>query len=352
MNMEKFTYLARMLAQRTHGKIYEGYVVNYLWFKLADETIQPVTQQYVNRHADGSDTGLVNYARLSTRAEGEDHAFIDLYFPQFRIGVECDESQHFATESSQESDKRRTEDIKRAIPGYREYRVPVQIDDHGNRVTPEQIQARLDEIIAQIRQAKADMGDKFRPWRTDLQDWEIAQSEHRLRVADGLMFRNGGEIRELFGRGNGLGTKVNNFRTNFRLSDGRRVWCPTLSIVTVDGATNSTNIVSTNSKGVLNLITTDGQQILEATPKHKSGKTGTGNDYLTPDEYRRDRAEHPSPWTTCQRITFAKAKDALGNNGFQFVGVFESTDDFVQKEGIWYTVKQLVSIEVALDSQK
>ena len=76
--MDKFTYIVRTLS-RTRRKDYENYVVNAVCQRLSDPGIKPVTQQYVRR-IDGS------------------YYLIDLYFPQFSMGVECDEGYHESRE--------------------------------------------------------------------------------------------------------------------------------------------------------------------------------------------------------------------------------------------------------------
>ena len=72
--MDKLTYLAKTLS-RTNRKDYENFVINAIWNRLGRDDIQPVSQQYVRNHADA-------------------RRFIDLYFPQLNIGIECDEGHH------------------------------------------------------------------------------------------------------------------------------------------------------------------------------------------------------------------------------------------------------------------
>lgn len=67
-------YLVRTLS-RTTRKDYENYVINAIWNRLAMSDVKPVTQQIVY-HPDGH------------------HSFIDMYFPQLNIGIECDEGYH------------------------------------------------------------------------------------------------------------------------------------------------------------------------------------------------------------------------------------------------------------------
>ncbi|WP_406835471.1 AbaSI family restriction endonuclease [Lactococcus lactis] len=60
---------------RTRRKDYENYVLNAIWNRLGNLNIKPVSQQFI-------------------RNEGKNGYFIDLYFPQLNIGIECDEVHH------------------------------------------------------------------------------------------------------------------------------------------------------------------------------------------------------------------------------------------------------------------
>lgn len=122
-----FEYLVATLSQRTRGKKYENFVVNYIWNSLGDDTLKPVTQQYVNRRMERPGLGLVDIHREGVLEEDAHHALIDLYFPALRLGAECDERHHAG--SARGEDLQRTADIGRAIPGYEEIRVLVEFDD-------------------------------------------------------------------------------------------------------------------------------------------------------------------------------------------------------------------------------
>ena len=66
----KLVYLAKTLS-RTKRKDFENYVVNAIWNRINDPRLVPVTQQFI-KDQDGNH-------------------YNDLYFPQLKIGVECDE---------------------------------------------------------------------------------------------------------------------------------------------------------------------------------------------------------------------------------------------------------------------
>lgn len=74
MSKWKTDYLAKQLSHRTRNKDLENYVVNTIWNRIGDLNVRPVTQQLVR-----TDQG---------------NKFIDLYFPQVKIAIECDEPHH------------------------------------------------------------------------------------------------------------------------------------------------------------------------------------------------------------------------------------------------------------------
>ena len=100
--MNKFEYLVRNLSS-TKRKNYENYVINKVYFEINDLDIKPVSQQYVRRSENT-------------------YAMIDLYFPQFNIGVECDELHH---KKQFESDQLRFFDIANSIDSYEEIRIRI-----------------------------------------------------------------------------------------------------------------------------------------------------------------------------------------------------------------------------------
>ena len=73
-DMEKSNYLFWQFSHRTRNKDFENYVVNAIWNRVGDLEVLPVTQQFV---------------RTKTGPR-----FIDLYFPQVGVAIECDELHH------------------------------------------------------------------------------------------------------------------------------------------------------------------------------------------------------------------------------------------------------------------
>jgi len=372
---DNFEYLVTTLSRRTTGKKYENYVVNAIWNALDDEALRPVTQQYVNRRVQRDGLALVNLAPERTLAESKQRAYIDLYFPALRLGIECDEAHH-DVEDPEAADDARRHDIERAIPGFREERIRVQTDDTGKALSPAAVLERIDEVVAMIRERKNQVErGEFDwavagpvSWPLDVPDWQLALQAGSIRAADGFFFRSNGEVRELFGRGDGAGTRSDHFTTNIELTHSSDVvWCPTLAVHDAE-----TGFRTTNNAGWLNWITTDGDEVLigQAAPSEESAARRKAASLakakpLPPWEYRvhadvaaelaNSTDREPDAWTPdghrwdgARRITFVRTKDAIGRTGFQFVGVFSAPIGHREIDGVWFEMCRLVSDSVKL----
>lgn len=361
-----FEYLVATLSKRTRDKKYENFVINYIWNILGDPTLKPVTQQYVNRRVRNHGLGLVNFDLENAGEEDADHALIDLYFPSLRLGVECDEASHF---DRRDNDERRTADIERAIVGYEEHRVQVEKDENGNAVSPDAVLAQIDDVVARIRQRKAEVEAGkyewaqrgFSAWESDQVDWRLALREGVLRAGDGFMYSHNGEVRELFGRGNGVGTRRSSFSRNFNPQiPGYVVWIPSLAKRGKDGQYRSTN-----SGGYLNRVFVRDEVLIgQANPSEESARAREKArkdelrplpqwEYSVPNEERARRSNVPCPpadwdprssdFRTARRITFVSTRDAVGRLGIQFLGVFSPPLGHREVEGISYRVCRLES---------
>ena len=134
--MEKLEYLVRTLS-RTRRKDYENYVVNAVWNRLNDTDIQPVTQQLV-------------------AVSSNERRFIDLYFPQVNIGVECNEPFH---QETRQSDRERTVqifDVLRQVQpdsGYRQLDVDIVDAETGGYHTLEDVDEAIRRAVETIKEA-------------------------------------------------------------------------------------------------------------------------------------------------------------------------------------------------------
>lgn len=371
-----FEYLVSTLSKRTRGKKYENFVVNYIWNSLGDDTLKPVTQQYVNRRLQHQGSGLVDAQKESwSQAEGANFALVDLYFPALHLGIECDEGLH---SGRSKEDRVRLRDIQDVIPDYVELRIPVELDNGGTAVQPSAIIDDLDAAVRFIRERKSQVerGDfswgsrGAVAWRTSQPDWRLALEAGVIRAGDGYLFRHNGEIKELFGLGNGTGERRSSYRTNFDPRDGNHVvWCPSLVTTSRSGS-----IRSTNSRGHLNRIFVEESKILigEASPNARSfaaravakeaGQPLPDWDYKLSASELANRllaldASVPTvpgsgapDWRTARRITFVRTRDGVGREGFQFLGVFSPPSGRREADGVLYFTSRLESDQFELSS--
>lgn len=284
---DKFNYIVKTLA-RTKRKDYENYVINRIWNKIDDLDIKPVSQQYVKRK-NGS------------------YALIDLYFPQFNIGIECDEFHHIQEKNEKgfTPDELRTEDIISAIEDYEEIRVPIY-DEFGKYRDIEEVNQAIDEIAEIIKKRKSEMKN-FEAW-TNERDVLRAKKQGFITTSNRFFFRINGEIRDFFG----LGAK--NGRLSFYKIKGRDdyLWLPHLAIQDGD------KIFAATLAGHINLY--DGKDKILEYVKYDD----------TVDVNKIDR-ENKSV-EQFRRITFARSRDSLGFTGYRFIGVFQKTGEVEEKE--------------------
>lgn len=295
--MDKMFYLAKTLS-RTKRKDYENYIVNRVWNRLNDLEIKPVTQQYAKRK-DGK------------------YALIDLYFPQFKIGVECDEAYHL---NAEEQDILRTEDIISAISDYEERRIKIfekgqLIDGQLKFRDIRKINADIDEIVKEIKRLKQkqkESAEGFQKWQNK-SDLELAKKSGTIRTVDNFHFKHNGEVRTL------LGLKNKSQRCFYVINHETQdhLWLPILSIVNEEG-----EIISGTSYGHINLIEygPEGQiRILEYVNYNREKISETENK-------QNNNAEEDF-----NRIVFARSRDYLGATGYKFIGVFHKTGEVIKR---------------------
>jgi hypothetical protein len=255
----------------------ENYVINRLWHRLDDLDLKPVAQQYVDR-GDGT------------------HALLDLYFPQLNIGIECDEAQHLATE---DADLARTVAITNGITMDQKVgaiRAADILRVERVRATDDvrAIHTRIDEIVRLLRQRKA-LSTGFQPWDPTLTDTGRVLARGQIDAADNYFFPGTQDIRPLFGL-----SAVTVQRALYRVAPGvpTRLWCIRL----VDKAGSSTA-----SNGVENRTSADWTEIYEREVPARA--------VITAHAQRLDR------------IVFARSRNALGDSGYRFLGVFSVTGE-------------------------
>ncbi len=290
--MDKLEYLAKTLS-RTTRKDYENYLVNAVWNRLEDPGLRPVSQQWLARPDGGG-------------------YFIDLYFPQLNIGVECDEPYH---EGQREKDRERELDlidILNAIDdrqGYRALHVRVE----GYESTERQIDAAVDEIRAEAARRRS--ADEFEPWEPEKVAAGYYLGKDRIAVGDQVGFRT---IREacnaLFGTSYESDLRRCYFTPRGPMRDAYgkkyKVWFP--AKVTPQGRGNH---------GWVNKVSEDGSCIYER--REEGGTADDGRD-------------------THQRVTFIKARDPItGRAEYRFLGVFEPAGKTSLDDGEYRVFKRV-----------
>lgn len=241
------------LLTKLRNKKYEFYVVSRIIHLLNDTEIQFTTQQLV-RKKDGK------------------RYLIDLYFPQFKIAVEIDESHHL---SNEEADRAREREIISSadVKFFR-----IQCNHNSNiESVHESIDKLIDEEIRPLKNNK-----DFRPYsyqdEFSVKPWLKAG---KLRISDGAKFRTHADVLRLFGKNYKLHQAGSS-----PLNEKVQVWFPKLY----------------KNKDWINSISPEGK-IIE--------QTRVGND-MEIKEIKNS-------------IVFAHQADVLGNIYYSFKGIFRCT---------------------------
>ncbi|WEV65243.1 AbaSI family restriction endonuclease [Bifidobacterium sp. ESL0764] len=281
--MDKLDYLIRTLS-RTKRKDYENYVVNAVWNRLDMDDVKPVTQQVV----------LWN----------DDHrSFIDLFFPQIMIGVECDESYH-ELQRGHDIDRELTiVDVLRQI-GEGEYRA-IHIDVSKSY---EDVENEIDDCVKTIRREveNSKKQNDFKPWVGAQTYKRFYEDRDAITVSDDIGFPTIADAVNLI-----CGSDYKAFQSTWFIpkalrplyGDRYRVWFPKLAV------------------------------------NHKAVSKGWNNQLIDKshiEEYNENTNVIDDVKPNDMRITFAKSIDPITRvNEYRFVGVFrrvENSADGLRKQ--------------------
>ena len=289
--MDKLTYLAKMLS-RTNRKDYENFVINAIWNRLGRDDIQPVSQQYVRNHADA-------------------RRFIDLYFPQLNIGIECDEGH---PQKQAKADKEREAeliDVLSAVEAgsYTPYHVRICQEngspDYGLAM------GDIEKAVAALKEKVSELEGqgRLRAWNPELTAKELLRGKKEIAVTDSIAFRTITDASNLL-----FDTDYSFQQHAFFVPRGAfseqysgklMAWFPKIS---VDGS---------STRGWTNLLKEDGSELYE---RNIDG---------------RDLPEIES----VKRVIIPYVHDpVLRTSGYRFIGVFEMSgkDSFIErKEGTY-----------------
>ncbi|MGN1299336.1 MAG: AbaSI family restriction endonuclease [Candidatus Scatovivens sp.] len=267
---DKKDYLIKTLS-RTKRKDFENYVINRLYTRLNDLDIKPMTQKYVKRKIGG---------KLG-------YSLIDLYFPQFNIGIECDEPHHILQE---EQDKLRTEDIIAELGNYTEKRIKV----FNNSIID--INNDIDKVVNDIKvnKEKQIQNNTFKKWEL-LTPQEYFANKDKITIYDDIEFSTINETSNLIFGTNYKGQQKAWFPIKTIKDKNIMAWFPQLAI-------EKDNVMVASSNGWNNTINDNKDTIFE----YNEFSTNTSNDF--------DKRE---------RVTFMKMKDKITNkSSYKFLGVF------------------------------
>ena len=279
----KLDYITRLF-RKIRNKRFEAYVIQRIWDLLDDDSIRFVTQQYFRRNQNG------------------EYALTDLYLPQINMIIEIDESQHIANE---DLDNQRSEDIRRigAVEGVHIERIALCDKNTSKAFTMAEVHQRIDAVVRMIKEAVAQLGDKFQPWDDELWTPEYYKRKGCFRVSDDDYIKSIDDAAAVFD------TKAKHRgylrAAGFDVPNKEKVivWCP----------------AKDNKHWSNKLIEEDGQIFIYESNKISSKK----------------KAQHVKKHIAKEgretRITFFREKDDLGFNFYKFVGVFE-LDEFESKK--------------------
>lgn len=285
----KVIYLAKTLS-RTKRKDYENYVVNAIWNRVNDYRLVPVSQQYV-------------------KDPNGNYYFIDLYFPQLKIGIECDEGYHSSHEQKVLDAEREATiiDVMKQVDGCDYIALHVDVTKTFEEVE-EQINAHVDTIKKKISALNIQDGwtltGKEAPHRLTSEASDIAEyfkDREYITIEDDIIFPTNMEVyNNILGQSLTYwrfdsGEKFRDLSTKYGYEEGTFPWFPQLTIQ------------KPTSSGYFNILSKDGTEIYE---------------YIDdPKQNMQRKAE--GRYIGKKRVVFTKAKDPLtGIKGYRFVGFF------------------------------
>jgi hypothetical protein len=273
---------------KIRNKAWEYFVISRIIHKLEDSDIEFVTQQLVRR-SDGT------------------RALTDIFFPQFNLHLEIDESHHFELAKDDESfvlsqisaDHIREQDIVDQT-GHEIERIAVFDKMDGSEKSLSAISSETDRFVQRLRaerQAQEASGT-FVPWDFE-QRFDPARiiAKGEISVADNVLFRLQIDAMKCFGF-----TGAGWMKGAWRIPDGSGdwLWFPRLF-----------------EHGIWKNELCDGGRVINERAANEPKLNEKARASLR--KQRLDLAKDPDR----NIIVFSKAKDALGNRLLRYVGTFK-----------------------------
>ena len=272
----KRDYLVKTFS-RTKRKDYENYVVNRIWNLLDNNEIKPVTQQTI-------------------RCDDGKYAFIDLFFPQVYIGVECNEYHHENKEQKKIDEERESKIIKILAEDVKGKNFEMYNIDVNQSIEKIDIQVKKAVLLITNRfEDEKKKGSLAIKWNSLDEEIQEIIDNGKLSINDFIFFPTIGKAYECFGK---TGSKTQHAFINIKNDLDYSLWFPQLSIME-DGKPK------TGAGGWTNQLSSNGKTIVESRGK--------------PEEIKDNKKGR-------KLITFAKSRDVLGKNMYRFVGVFQMED--------------------------
>lgn len=267
----KLVYLIKTLS-RTKRKDYENYVINSIWNKINEPNLVPVTQQCIRKKNGG-------------------HFFIDLYFPQLNIGVECDEEYHNSLEN-------KLNDIEREITIFdilKQVEEKDYIARHIKITDFENVESQIAETVEFIKEKIKSIdisdgwGNKFIKPKDYFKEREI------IDITDDIGFEKNCDCCNTIFNKRYKGSVA---KGRQKISDNCYAWFPKLAI---DG--------KAVSSGWNNTISTDGKMIFE----------------FNEDKDKNSERINLGECLGEERVVFAQVVNPVTRNKeYRFVGVFKA----------------------------
>ena len=297
---EKTLHVIRSF-RHTHEKDFENYVVTGIWHRLRlanlEHDLKPITQQYVKRE--------------------NGYALLDLYFPDIKFAVECDEAYH---QGNYLNDQAREREVYKRFNEWlvdnRHFRSAVDDLDAISAVGVESnslelarvdaslpyglIDRQLDEIVNRIK-------NKYRQFGCPCWDVrpaeDIALQDGQITVQKGLVFDS---VSSIF-RGMNIRTQRGEYHKGPWQHGGYPVANNNLIILWFPH-------LAQQQGRWLNILSEEGKKIKEMR-----------GDHFGPDasrSWKRD-ADAFDRGVKSKRIVFAQSRNGIGEAGYRFMGVYQ-----------------------------